>query len=89
MGPGPLAAWGVLGFAVGLVARWVVPGDAPGGILGDIVVGIIGAIAGGWLYNHFGNISAAAFNLPSAICALIGAVVLLWILRGITGRPTV
>ena len=40
-----ILAWIVFGLIVGFVARWVVPGEGPGGILGDIVVGIIGALA--------------------------------------------
>lgn len=83
-----ILAWIVFGLIVGLVARWIVPGEAPGGIIADIVVGILGAVIGGWLYRFFGHAGVTGFNLPSMLCALIGAIVLLWLLRAIRGRPT-
>jgi uncharacterized membrane protein YeaQ/YmgE (transglycosylase-associated protein family) len=81
-------AWIIFGLVVGLVARWIVPGEAPGGIVGDIIVGIIGAVLGGWLYGWFGHAGVSGFNLPSMVCALIGAVVLLWLIRMVRGRPS-
>lgn len=78
----------VFGLIVGLVARWIVPGAAPGGCVADIIVGILGALIGGWLYRVFGHVSPAqfAFSLPSFVCALIGAIVLLFLLRLLRGR---
>jgi uncharacterized membrane protein YeaQ/YmgE (transglycosylase-associated protein family) len=63
--------------------------DSAGGVLADITVGILGALIGGWLYRLFGHVGPAAyqFSLPSFVCALIGAVVLLWLIRLIRGRP--
>jgi len=84
-----ILAWIVFGLVVGLVARWIVPGSAPGGIIADIIVGVIGAFAGGWIYSMFGHTGVTGFNVPSMVCALIGAVVLLWILRAIRGREAV
>ncbi|HEY2475852.1 MAG TPA: GlsB/YeaQ/YmgE family stress response membrane protein [Candidatus Cybelea sp.] len=81
-------AWIIFGSVVGLVARWIVPGEGPGGVLGDIMVGIIGAIIGGLLYGWFGHAGVSAFNLPSMVCALIGAVVLLWLIRVFRGRSS-
>ncbi|HEV3152239.1 MAG TPA: GlsB/YeaQ/YmgE family stress response membrane protein [Candidatus Baltobacteraceae bacterium] len=77
----------IFGFIVGLIARWVVPGAVPGGVITDIIVGIVGALIGGWLYRHFGH--GGLTPLWSFIYALIGAVVLLLILRAFTGRRTV
>ncbi len=84
-----ILAWIVFGLIVGLVARWIVPGEAPGGIIGDIIVGIIGALLGGFIYGFFGHVGVTGFNIASMVCALIGAVVLLWILRAVRGRPAV
>jgi uncharacterized membrane protein YeaQ/YmgE (transglycosylase-associated protein family) len=81
-----ILAWILFGLIVGIVARWVVPGEAPGGIIGDIIVGIIGAFIGGWVYSLFGHAGVSGFNLPSMVCALIGAILLLWLLRAIRGR---
>lgn len=77
--------WIVFGLIVGIVARWLVPGEAPGGIIGDIIVGVLGAFIGGWIYQFFGHAGVTGFNLPSMLCALIGAVVLLWLIRAIRG----
>ncbi len=81
----------IFGLVVGLIARWIVPGAAPGGCVADVIVGIIGALLGGWLYRVFGHVSPAAFqfNLPSFVCALIGAIVLLFLLRLVRGRTAV
>jgi uncharacterized membrane protein YeaQ/YmgE (transglycosylase-associated protein family) len=81
-----ILTWIIFGLVVGLIARWLVPGTGPGGILGDIIVGIIGAFVGGWIYEFFGHIGVTGFNLPSVVCAVIGAVVLLWLLRAVSGR---
>jgi uncharacterized membrane protein YeaQ/YmgE (transglycosylase-associated protein family) len=85
-----ILAWIIFGFIVGLIARWIVPGGAGGGILADIVVGIIGALLGGWIYGLFNHVGVTGFNIPSMICAIVGAVVLLFILRAVRGgRPAV
>ncbi len=75
---------------MGALAKWVVPGSAPAGILGDIVVGILGALIGGWLFRLFGREGVTGFwNWHSWLCAVIGAVVLLWAARILTGRHRV
>ncbi len=76
----------VFGLIVGFVAKWVVPGEGPGGLLGDIVIGVIGASLGGFIYALFGHIGVTGFNLPSVVCAVIGAIVLLYVVRMIGGR---
>jgi uncharacterized membrane protein YeaQ/YmgE (transglycosylase-associated protein family) len=81
--------WIVFGIIVGAIARWVVPGEGPGGIIGDLVVGIIGALLGGFIYHLFGHTGITGFNVGSFICAIIGAIVLLWIIRVVTGRRSV
>ena len=85
-----ILAWIVFGLIVGIVAKWVVPGSGFGGVLGDIIVGIIGAFLGGWIYGFFAHVGVTGFNIPSMVCALVGAVVLLWIVRALSGnRATV
>jgi uncharacterized membrane protein YeaQ/YmgE (transglycosylase-associated protein family) len=76
-----ILAWIVLGLIVGVLAKAVVPGEGPGGIVGDIVVGIVGALVGGWLFNSFGHVGVVGFDLYSMLVALVGAVVLLVVLR--------
>jgi uncharacterized membrane protein YeaQ/YmgE (transglycosylase-associated protein family) len=84
MGMGILA-WIVFGLIVGIVAKWIVPGAGFGGVLGDIIVGIIGAFLGGWIYELFSHVGVTGFNIPSMVCALVGAVVLLWVVRALNG----
>lgn len=82
-----IIAWIVFGLIVGVVASFIAP--SRGGILGDIVVGILGAFVGGWVYGLFGHAGVTGFNIPSMFCALIGAVLLLWVLRAISGARSV
>jgi len=79
-------AWIVVGVIAGFLAKAVVPGEGPGGVLGDLVVGIVGALIGGWIMNSFGNPGATGLNLWSIFVAFLGAVVLLFVLRAVTGR---
>jgi len=81
-----ILVWIIFGIIVGAVARWIVPGETSGGIIVDLVVGIVGALLGGWIFSFFGHAGVTGFNLGSFVCALIGAVVLLFIIRVIRGR---
>jgi uncharacterized membrane protein YeaQ/YmgE (transglycosylase-associated protein family) len=78
-------AYIVVGIIAGFLAKLVVKGEGPGGILGDMIIGIIGAVLGGWLFNMFGHAGATGINIPSIIVAFIGAIILLLILRLIGG----
>ncbi len=84
-----ILAWIIFGLIVGAIAKYIVPGEGPGGILGDIIIGIIGALIGGWVYGLFGHTGVTGFNIGSAITAIIGAVILLFIIRAVTGRKAV
>lgn len=86
-----ILAWVLVGIIAGWLAKIVVPGEGPGGIVGDLVVGVLGAIIGGWLFHSFGHGSfghagVTGLNLGSILVAFVGGVVLLWILRLLTGR---
>ena len=61
-------------------------GRGSGGFLGDLIVGIIGAFIGGWIFNYFGHSGVTGVNFPSIVVAFIGAVVLLYIIRLFSGR---
>ena len=85
-----ILAWIVVGVISGWLAKLVVPGAGPGGIFGDLAVGVIGAIIGGWMWNVFGHVGATGINLPSILVAFVGSVVLLLIVRLFTrGRVAV
>lgn len=84
-----ILAWIIVGIIAGFLAKAVVPGEGPGGLIGDLIVGIVGAIIGGWLFNIFGHIGATGLNLWSILVAFIGGVVLLWIIRALSGGRAV
>ena len=69
-------AWIVLGLLAGFIASKIVNKQGEGVIL-DIVLGIVGALAGGWLFNTFGATGVTGLNLYSLLVAIVGAVVLL------------
>ena len=81
-----ILAWIVVGIIAGWLAKIVVPGEGPGGIVGDLVVGVVGALIGGWLFNSFGHVGMTGLNIGSILVAFIGGVILLWILRLVTGK---
>jgi uncharacterized membrane protein YeaQ/YmgE (transglycosylase-associated protein family) len=73
--------WIIFGALVGWIASAIAGGNE--GILMDIVIGIVGAIIGGWLMSFFGQSGVTGFNLYSFLVALLGAVVLIVIVRAI------
>ncbi|MDZ7708063.1 MAG: GlsB/YeaQ/YmgE family stress response membrane protein [Trueperaceae bacterium] len=75
--------WIVLGAVAGWLASMVMKTRAEQGLLIDIVVGIVGALLGGWLFGLFGAQGVTGFNFYSLFVAFVGAVVLLAILRAV------
>lgn len=69
--------WIVFGLAAGVVAKWIMPGRDPGGIIVTILLGIGGAILGGMLGSTFGFGGMSGFDVRSLIIAIGGAVILL------------
>jgi len=84
-----IIAWIVVGIIAGFLAKAIVPGEGPGGVLGDLIIGIVGALIGGWIFNTFGHIGVTGINLWSIHVAFVGGVVLLLIIRLVSGRPAV
>lgn len=76
--------WIIVGIIAGFLAKVVVPGEGPGGILGDLVVGVLGALIGGFVASML-HIGASGF-LATTLIAFVGAVILLFVLRAVTGR---
>jgi uncharacterized membrane protein YeaQ/YmgE (transglycosylase-associated protein family) len=81
--PGGILAWLIVGLVAGFLAGQVMKGGGYG-ILGDIVVGIIGAFIGGFIFSLLMPGSSAGL-IGSIVVAFIGAVVLIAILRAVTG----
>lgn len=81
-----ILAWLVLGLIAGFLASVVMRGGGYG-IIGDIVLGILGALVGGWLTGTLlGRDMVNGFNIESLIVAVLGAIVLIAISRLFTGR---
>ncbi|MGB3546485.1 MAG: GlsB/YeaQ/YmgE family stress response membrane protein [Saprospiraceae bacterium] len=82
--------WIIFGLIAGAIAKWIMPGNDPGGWIVTIIIGIVGAMLGGWIGVNVLNIGAVdGFNLPSLLIAIGGAVLLLFIYRLVTGRSRV
>jgi uncharacterized membrane protein YeaQ/YmgE (transglycosylase-associated protein family) len=77
-----IIAWIVLGLIAGFIASKIVNRQGEGFIL-DVVLGVIGAVVGGWLFTQFGATPVTGFNLYSVFVAVIGAVVVLVIYHAI------
>lgn len=69
-------AWIVLGLVAGFIGSKIV-NKAGEGLFLDIILGIVGAVVGGWLFNTFGAAGVTGLNLYSLLVAVVGAVVLL------------
>lgn len=80
-----IMAWIIVGIIAGWLAKMVMPGEAPRGAFGDFLVGVAGAIAGGWLFSYFGHPGATGLNVGSVVVAFIGAAFVLWLLRQLGG----
>jgi len=80
-----IMAWIIVGIIAGWMAKRVIPGEGPAGLLGDLVIGVVGAIVGGWVFNSFGHPGATGVNIGSIIVSFAGAVVVLWLMRQLTG----
>jgi uncharacterized membrane protein YeaQ/YmgE (transglycosylase-associated protein family) len=77
----------VVGLIAGILAKWVMPGPDPGGIVVTILIGIVGAFIGGWVLNRLGfSESTGNFSLGSILTATLGAIILLAIYRLLTRR---
>ena len=83
-----IIGWLVLGLIAGFIASKVVNKTGEGLVL-DIVLGIAGAIVGGWLFAAFGGTGVTGFNLYSMFVAVIGAVVVLVVYHAVVGRRAV
>lgn len=78
-------AWIVLGLISGFIASKIV-NKSGSGLVMDILLGIVGAIVGGWLFNTFGGTGVTGLNLYSMLVAIVGAVLVLVIYHAIRGR---
>jgi len=83
-----IIAWIVVGLIAGALAKLILPGDDPGGIIVTILIGIVGAFVGGFVFSLFGGAGVSGFNRWSILVATVGAIILLLIYRLVAGRTT-
>ena len=82
-----ILTWIIVGLIAGVLASLVMGGSGYG-LIGDIIIGIVGAFVGGWLFNALGAGSPFGGLAGVIFVAFIGAVVLLFLLRLIRGATT-
>jgi uncharacterized membrane protein YeaQ/YmgE (transglycosylase-associated protein family) len=77
----------VVGLVAGVLAKWVMPGPDPGGIIITILIGMAGAFIGGFIVQSlFGGPEITRISLGSILIATLGAIILLAVYRLITRR---
>ena len=76
-----LGSWILMGLAAGVVAKFVLPGKDPGGCVMTVLIGIAGALLGGFLATYLGFGGLSGFDVRSFVIATLGAFVLLLVLR--------
>ncbi|MCL2892110.1 GlsB/YeaQ/YmgE family stress response membrane protein [Brenneria tiliae] len=76
-----ILSWVIFGLIAGILAKWLMPGRDGGGFFLTIILGIVGAVVGGYISTFFGFGRVDGFNFGSFVVAVIGAIVVLWIYR--------
>ncbi len=74
-------SWVIMGLIVGVLAKWIMPGKDPGGIIVTICIGIAGAFVGGFIGSFLGIGSVSGFNMVSFLLSIGGAILLLILYR--------
>lgn len=77
--------WLVLGLIAGFIASKIVNKSGDGLVL-DIILGIVGAVVGGFLFNQLGEAGVTGFNIYSMFVAVVGAVIVLFVYHAVANR---
>jgi uncharacterized membrane protein YeaQ/YmgE (transglycosylase-associated protein family) len=83
-----IITWIIVGLIAGVLGKLIMPGDDPGGIIVTILIGIAGALVGGFIFGLLGGSGVTGFNIWSIVIATIGAIILLAIYRLVASRAT-
>lgn len=78
-----ILAWVILGGVAGWLGSIIMKTDASQGIVLNVVVGVVGAFIGGFAFNLFGGAGVTGFNLYSLLVAVLGSIILLWIVKAV------
>ncbi len=76
----------VVGLIAGVLAKWIMPGPDPGGIIVTILIGIAGAFVGGYIVQALGGPALTNVGITSILISTLGAVLLLAVYRLVTRR---
>ncbi|QII40271.1 GlsB/YeaQ/YmgE family stress response membrane protein [Rouxiella badensis] len=78
-----ILSWVIFGLIAGILAKWIMLGKDGGGFILTVILGIVGAVVGGYISTFFGFGRVDGFNFGSFVVAVIGAIVVLFIYRKI------
>jgi len=81
-----IISWINFGLIAGIIAKFLLPGKDPGGCIMTSLLGIVGAVVGGWLGTFLGWGKVDSFSLGSFGVAIVGAIVVLLIYRAVSGK---
>ncbi len=79
-----ILSWVIFGLIAGVIAKWIMPGNDGGGFIVTAILGIVGAVVGGWISTllHIGG-KVNEFSFGNLVIAVIGSIIVLWIYRKI------
>lgn len=81
-------AWIILGLIAGFIGSKLV-NKSGSGLIMDLILGVVGAFVGGWVFSFFGHSGVNGLNLYSLVVAVVGAVLVLVIYHAIVGRSAI
>ena len=83
-----IIAWILIGLLAGAIAKLLLPGKDPGGIIVTMLIGIVGGLLGGWLGKVIFGVDSidGFFDLSTWIAAIVGSLILLVVYRLVTGN---
>ncbi len=76
-----IGSWIVMGLIAGAIAKFLLPGKDPGGCIVTMLIGVAGAVLGGFIATYLGFGGISGFDIRSLIVATLGAILLLLVLR--------
>jgi uncharacterized membrane protein YeaQ/YmgE (transglycosylase-associated protein family) len=81
-----IISWIIVGLIAGALGKLVMPGDDPGGFIATLLIGMAGAVVGGFVVSILGGAGATGFNIWSILVATLGAIILLGVYRLVAER---
>ena len=76
-----MLSWIIFGLIAGILAKWIMPGEDGGGFIMTVILGVVGALVGGYISVFFGMGKVDGFNFGSFVVAVVGSLVVLFVYR--------